>query len=341
MNVRMTLTDKSLPHRNCHNAVWCACLFLLVILSVTAVARAQRSNAIWGEIKIDETEATVVSGVTVILDKAGAGEVGRQSVSNRGRYRFTDLDIGEYEVIIEVDGREITRARIQILQGTLAPHYGYRQDFEFKWRSTGPPRPKAEVISAADSYSRSSANEALFRRAQDAAGKKKYDEASHFLKTILDNDKADFQVWTLQGTLHLIQEQPEDAEKAYLAALEVKPTYSQALMHLARLRTSQKRHEESLDPLNRLLQLQPESAEINLMLGEAYLQVKKGSKAVPYMNEAARLGKSEAHLRLAWLYNAAGMKDKAASEYEEFLKKKPDYAERKKLEEYVQANKKN
>ena len=56
------------------------------------------------------------------------------------------------------------------------------------------------------------------------------------------------------------------------------------------------------------------------------------------VQSAARLGKSEAHLRLAWLYNAAGMKDKAAIEYEEFLKKKPDYSDRKRLEDYISTN---
>ena len=43
----------------------------------------------------------------------------------------------------------------------------------------------------------------------------------------------------------------------------------------------------------------PTSADANFLLGEAYLQIKKGSKAVPYLNEAAKLGKVEAHLRLA------------------------------------------
>jgi len=33
------------------------------------------------------------------------------------------------------------------------------------------------------------------------------------------------------------------------------------------------------------------------------------------------------------------MKDKAAAEYEEYLKKNPDYSEKKKLEQYIQANK--
>jgi len=34
------------------------------------------------------------------------------------------------------------------------------------------------------------------------------------------------------------------------------------------------------------------------------------------------------------------MKDKAAAEYEQFLAKKPDYPDRKKLEQYIAANRK-
>jgi len=49
---------------------------------------------------------------------------------------------------------------------------------------------------------------------------------------------------------------------------------------------------------------------------------------------------AEVHLRLALLYDRAGMKDKAAAEYESFLKQRPDYKERKKLEAYISANKK-
>ena len=47
---------------------------------------------------------------------------------------------------------------------------------------------------------------------------------------------------------------------------------------------------------------------------------------------------AEVHLRLALLYNRAGMKDKAAAEYKKFLKKKPDYPHRQKLEKYIAEN---
>jgi Tfp pilus assembly protein PilF len=52
------------------------------------------------------------------------------------------------------------------------------------------------------------------------------------------------------------------------------------------------------------------------------------------------MGMADAHLRLAALYNAVGMKDKAAAEYEEFLKKRPDDPEKQQLQAYITANKK-
>jgi tetratricopeptide (TPR) repeat protein len=113
-------------------------------------------------------------------------------------------------------------------------------------------------------------------------------------------------------------------------------------MSLGRLRRQQKNFDGAITALDRAVAVQPASADANYLLGDSYLQIKKGSKAVGYLNEALKLdpaGKADAHLLLAALYNGAGMKDKAAAEYEEFLKKKPDYADRKKLEAYIAANK--
>src|SRR4029078_10130990 len=102
-----------------------------------------------------------------------------------------------------------------------------------------------------------------------------------------------------------------------------------------------KKYEEAIEPLTHVVELQPESGDAQMLLGECYLQMKKGSKAIPHLNEAARLGHPEAHLRLGWLYNAAGLKDKAVVEYEEFLKKQPNYPDKAKLKEYILANKSN
>jgi tetratricopeptide (TPR) repeat protein len=331
-------TRKSLSNRS---LLWGCLLRLLVFVAVTSpgLLAAQNNHAIWGEVKIKvpASDSGAAPGATIALNKVGTGELARQTISSGGRYRFTNLSEGDYDIVVEVDGRELTRVRLNILRGALSPFYGFRQDFEFEWKpNASPAKPKNEIISAAEAYNRSAANQSVFNKAQRAVEKKKYDEAVTFLTAILSNDKEDFQVWALLGTVYFVQEKPADAEKAYLSSLELKPTFM-ALFNLGRLRSTLKRFDEAIDPLTRALASHPESGQINLLLGEAYLQTKKGSKAIPYLNEAARLGQPEAHLRLGWLYNAAGMKDKAVVEYQEFLKKRPDYPDRKKLEQYISA----
>lgn len=296
---------------------------------------------IWGDVNVDVSKADVPGPprlYLILYNRVGL-IVARQAVTPHGRFRFTNLTAGEYDLAVEVETGEITRFHF-VLSGS--PGSDYRQDLQFEWK-TRPSRAKSKpgTISAADAYSRSSVNQALFQKAEEATDKKKYDQAVSFLKQIADNDMLDFQAWTLLGTVYAVQQRLSDAESAYLSALTAKPTFAMALIDLGRLRSNQKKFAEAMDPLTKAVEVQPESGEANLLLGEAYIQLKQGSKAVPYLTHAANNGRPEAHLRLGWLYNAASLKAKAAREYEEFLKKKPDYPDRRKLDEYISANRKD
>ena len=317
----------------------CARLLLLLVLTALPVM-SQSGYTLWGDVKLDDSKAANPgpSSITIILYDPSTRIVGRQTIGSRGRYRFTNLRGGEYDLAIEADGGEITRTRLYIT-GTTSD---IRQDFEFEWKEKPSGRSNTTgVVSAADFYDRSTANKTLFEKAHAAVEKKDYANGIKLLNQIVENDKNDFQAWTLLGTLYLVQEKSEDAEKAYRTAIETKPTYALPLINLGKLLLTQKKWEEAVGPLTRAVDIQPQSPEANLFLGEAYLHLKKGSKAIPYLNEAGKLGKIEAHLDLGWLYNAAGLKDKAVVEYEEVLKKKPDYADRKKLEQYISENKKH
>lgn len=316
--------------------------FSLATIDTEWVMAQVTGYMIWGDVNVHVSRAEDLPGPTrlnLMLYNRTGRLVARQTVTPHGRYRFTNLTAGEYDLAIEVENSEVTRIHFN---ANGSPGADYRQDLQFEWKSrSSNARSKPGTISAANAYSRSSVNEALFKKAEEAADKKKYDQAAAFLKQIVENDKLDFQAWTLLGTVYLLQEKATEAEKAYVSAIEVKPTYALALLDLGKLRSSQKKFDEAIEPLTRAIEAQPSSGEANYLLGEAYIQTRKGSKAIPYLNEAAKLGRPDAHLRLGWLYNAAGMRDKAVIEYEEFLKKKPDYAERKKIEEYIGANKKN
>lgn len=314
-------------------------LLLVLIGSLSLRLMAQTGYTLWGDVKIDDSKAQNPgpSSVTVILYDPSTKIVGRQTIGSRSRYRFTNLRGGEYDLAIEANGGEITRTRLY-LTGTTSD---IRQDFEFEWKEKSSGRTNTTgVVSAADFYERSAANKTLFEKAHAAVEKKDYAQGVKLLSQVVENDKNDFQAWTLLGTLYLVQEKPGEAEKAYRTAIEIKPTYALPLINLGKLLLSQKKFEESVERLTRAVELQPQSPDANLLLGEAYLRLKKGSKAIPYLNEAAKLGKIEAHLDLGWLYNAAGLKEKAVVEYEEVLRKKPDYPDRKKLQQYISENKK-
>lgn len=319
-------------------------LILAAVLLNAPAAVAQASSTIFGDVRVtSDNNVVVAKDVTLIVSRVPDGEISRQVVSSRGRYRFTNLKEGEYEILIQVDGKEIGRlTQLRIGGRTLPPSpYGYQHDLEFRWKPGTAAPVRAGVISAADVYPRPESTNHLFVKAEQAVAKKKYDQATTLLNQIVETDKADFQAWTALGSIYFAQEKFDDAEKAYSQAITIKPTSGRAQYNLGRLRSSQKKFEEAVEPLTKAVELQPASGDAHMLLGEAYLQLKKGSKAIPHLNEAAKHGRPDAHLRLGWLYNAAGMKDKAAIEYEEYLKKNPDYQDRNKLKEYISTNKKS
>ena len=318
-------------------------LILIAAYLSAANVLGQGGQTVFGDVRVTgDNNVVVPKEVMLILRRVPEGEVGRQTVSSRGRYRFTNLKTGEYEILIEVNGKEIGRVQQIMVRSELSNSpYGHQHDLDFRWRSDSSSTAVAGVISAADVYERPASTRSLFQRAEESVGKKKYDAAVELLKQIVEKDQKDFQAWTALGTVYFAQQKLDDAESAYLKAIEVHSTSPRAQLNLGRVRFSQKKFEAAVEPLTKAVELQPTSGDANYILGECYLQLRKGSKAIPYLNEAANLGRPEAHLRLGWLYNAAGMKDKAALEYEEYLKKDPNYRDRVKLMEYITTNKKS
>ena len=314
-------------------------LFCSVAVAQLEAMRERGPHTLYGDIRVETepgSESAKPLSLEVQLYTIGGTLIGRQTVSANGRYRFMDLPNAEYDVVVISENLEVARLRVRV-QSVYKTDF--RQDITLEAR-TDRVANRAATISASDVYERTSANKSLFAKAQKAVDEKKYDEAMDLFSRLLAADAKDFQAWTELGTVQLMRNSMEEAEKDYRRAIQERPTFSLALLNLGRVLSAQKRYEEAIEPLAEAVKSSPTSAEANFLLGEAYLQIKKGSKAVPYLNEAARLGKPDAHLRLATLYNAVGLKDKAAQEYEQFLKKRPDYKDRKALEQYISENKK-
>jgi tetratricopeptide (TPR) repeat protein len=295
---------------------------------------------LFGDLLVDEGKPSGAKPLVyeVLLNNLGGTPAGRQFVNAGGRYQFINLASGQYELIVLLDHEEVGRTRVEILPGPSQERI--RQDLTLAWKPGANPKPGS--ISAADFYKRTPSNERLFVRAKEATDQKRYDDSIVALQELVAADPHDFQAWAELGTVYLFKQSYEESEKAYVRSITERPQFFLGQMNLGRLRILRKNFEGAIKPLTAAVNLQATSADANYYLGESYLQMKKGSKAVGYLYQAIKLdpiGKAEAHLRLAILYHAVGMKDKAAIEYEEFLKKKPDYPESKKLKDYIDANK--
>jgi Flp pilus assembly protein TadD len=328
-------------------------LILTVLLAglLTPVAVAQEGglgpasrggNVIFGDLHVDEDKAGGLKPVSyeIVLYSLGGSTLARQTIASNGRYRFINISDGDYDLAVVVENNEVTRMRVQV----RAPVYAtdIRQDINLEWKAISASA-KAASVSVEDAYVRTPANQKIFVKAQETTDKKRYAESIVYLKQLVANDPRDFQAWSELGTVHLMSQDLVEAEKAYEQSTQVRPTFYLALLNLGRSRIMQQKFDAAILPLSKAVEVKPTSAEANYYLGEAYLQIKKGSKAVGHFYEALKLdpiARADAHLRLATLYNAAGMKDKAAIEYVEFLKKKPDYPDKKKLEQYIAENKK-
>ena len=329
------------------NKTWIppALLFAVIVtvgLAASVAANAQGAGHIlYGDVKVDDSKVGGSSSplaLHIILYTASGTVLDRQVVANNGRYRFSNVRNGEYDIAVELEGAEAGRVRV-IVQSIFKTDI--QQDLALELKPGFGRAAKSGVISADDVYQRTSSTKGLFENADRELSKKNYDEAARFLTKVVEIDPRDYQAWTQLGTVHVGLKQFDKAEEAYLKAIEIRPSYFLALLNLGRLHIIEKEYEAAVEVLTRALEERKDSADANFYLGESYLQLKKGTLGAKHLNEALRLdpyGKADAHLRLAALYNAVGMKDKAALEYEQFLKKKPDYKDRKKLEEYIQAN---
>src|SRR6266850_440087 len=316
----------------------------LVFLLVSLVAgQAGTGHTIFGDFKVDESQASpnISRTYQLLLYNTIGNLMDRQSITSNGRFRFFNVGNGEYVLVAEFEGPEVARIPIRL---SYPQRTDVRQDISLEWKanSTPPRGAKSMTIAASPIYARPADNQQIFQKAEHEVSKKNYAGAVLLFNQIVDRDAKDFEAWTELGSAYFNLGKLKDAEKAWLGAIDQKPTFILPFLNLAKVRMAIKNYEGAIEALDGAIKIQPTSAMANYLLGEAYLQIKKGSKAVGYFYEALKLdpnGMAEAHLRLATLYNGAGMKEKAAMEYAQFLKKKPDYSERKKLEEYIEANK--
>lgn len=292
--------------------------------------------ALSGKITIQGLDTTKSKPTFFVVVYYIGALVDKRQVDDNGFYYVPAVPREGAILAIEMDGVEVARRQLpSSIMGSI------KQDLVINLAQGRNDREKIGVISAANFYQRTSENEKAYKKALAASKEKKPDVAIELFKEIVKNDPKDFVAWTELGTIYFKNENFSESEKAYNKALDQKPDFILALINLGKLFLAQKKADKALPVLTKAVEINGKSADAQHYLGEAYLQIQKGSKAVVHLNEAIRLApieKAEIHLRLALLYHSAGLKDRAVAEYKLFLGKVPQYSEKAKIEKYIDDN---
>jgi tetratricopeptide (TPR) repeat protein len=267
----------------------------------------------------------------------GGVQADRVRTNDRGYYYFLRSASDNASLVFEVDNMEAGRVVLNSSVGNTV-----RRDIEVDWRAAkqaaqAPPG----VISARSAYARDADADKAFDKALDAAANKRSAEAVTIFDQITAKDPKDFVAWAALGSVYFGDSKFQEAEAAYNKALALKPDFMTALINLGKVHLAQKQFDKAITVFTKAASADRTSANAFHFLGEAYLQAKQGSKAVIALNEALRLApveKADLHLRLAALYNAAGVKDRAANEYKLFLAQKPDSPDREQMLKYIKEN---
>lgn len=294
-------------------------------------------NALFGQVTLKGLTRDEAKPIVFVTLLEGGTQLGRIQTNDTGYYYFLIMPRGSGTLVFEVNSSEVGRMVVVAPPGVRG---NIRQDISIDWQEFRH-RAATGVISASESYTRSSENAKAFDAAMLKVSEKKLDLALPLFESIVTRDPKDYVAWTEMGTVYFKNNALDNAEACYFKAIELKKDYFVALLNLGKLYYTRKQFDNSILVLSNAVKAKADSAEAYHYLGESYLQSKKGSLAVPALNEAIRLApveKADLHLRLASLYDGAGLKGKAATEYKLFLQKRPDYPEKARLEKYIAEN---
>jgi len=269
---------------------------------------------------------------------AGGMFIARRKVKNGGYFSFYCVPAENVMLVGEVDGSEVASVPIGMLSGSPVIN---RQDVTINWSGVQHPKQGPGLVSARSAYERGKENQRLFDKALDEIQAKKVDAASDILEKLVKNDPRDWPAWTTLGNLHFNNNEFEQAMEDYEQALSIKNDHLAAMIGAGRSYLNLKKTDRAVEVLKTAYETNPNSADVNHYLGEAYFQMRKGSLGIPLMKKAIEIApaeKAELHLRIAALYSAAGAKDIAATEYKLFLEKRPNHPDRQKMERFISEN---
>ncbi len=154
---------------------------------------------------------------------------------------------------------------------------------------------------------------------------RRYDRAESILREVITLSPDYVDAHILLGVAEEQRGNEEKAIRTYRHAIELAERQrlkrDAPFLYLGRLLISLHRHEESLTPLGRAVELDSGSSQARALLGQALTHLGRYDEALPVLRAAVTLGPEDktGHYLLMTVYKRLGRRDEAAREMQRFL----------------------
>ena len=271
-----------------------------------------------GEVRFSETGASAVS-IPVRLERFSGGLIDQITTDNRGRFRFPNLQRGYYKIVVNTPGYRPAQQDAD-LQVVARVYLIFELTADSAKNSSGLPL-LTDVI---DARVPGPAREA-FNNGRNALTKKSYREAvGHFERAVFAYTNF-FEAQLLLGIAYMDLKEWDNAEKALVRAVEIKPENGGAKIYLGEVYWRQKRLADAEATLHEGLKLDEKNWHGQFTLGRLYWDMGEVAKAGGPIGMTLQLKPelAEAHLLAGNILLRVNQRERALVEYREYLRLAP------------------
>lgn len=297
----------------------CAALVL-----TASAAYAQGSHSLQGKVGLPNgVQPANPVKVTLLLNGARVFET---FTDLSGRFSFSGLRRGRYQIVAEGDGRtfETTTAYAEISAFGSAPQI-FTQNVQLRLKA-GATVPRANTVSA-DEFEPDLPAQAKkeYEKGMKRADDNQPEKAIKHFKVAIDTYPAFYSAHTAMADQLAKLQQFGEAVEVYQKAITLKPKRFEGHVGLGVVYVKQKRYDEAVAPLRQAIELDKRSSTPYLFLGFAEMMTGEYAPAEQNLLRAYEIDKPTiAHIYLANLYELRGEPEKAVEHLKSFLKENPD-----------------
>lgn len=333
------LIGAAAPHEPA--GLWASQAKLFRLVGFSAV---QGNNTINGY--VSNVQRRPIADLNVELLNEYGSQIRRTRTSSSGRYSFTNLLPGTYQVRVLTSGTNYIEQTQQVELVNIARRSSgggvtysgaefAQLDFSLRTNETAAARaaPGTIFVQAVPADARKVYEQAVF----DLDGGKR-DQGMSGLQEAIKIFPTYFDALERLGTEHVTRGQHEQGFAILSRALEINATAHKCLYALGVAQYNLKQLAAASDSLRRSLTLAPDSVNAHLWLGIVLLKSKDFSGAEKHLKQAYTLSKKrvpDVHMYLAQLYSNAGRYNEAANELELFLKEAPNARDKEAIRDVI------